>query len=1704
MNTTKTWKRIVSILMAVLMLLSITPISTYMDVRSNAATNTKTIFLKANSSYWDQSGAWFAAWAWVTNQGGAWYIGTDSNDDGVYAFTVPSDVNNIIFMRMASGATAPSWTQGDSGYWNKTGDLTISGNYYSITNWNGGTWSNATITYIVAGSPGLTGSDWDSTNTSNQMTKNSDGTYSKTYSNVPAGNYEYKIVGNGEWMWDGSNGTVNVTQTSNVTITFNPSTNAYTPKVEAVATSYSVTFELTNVTKTNGSTTATGGTQYTATLAASSGYTLPDSITVKAGSTTLTSGTHYSYNSSTGAIIINGSAITGNLTITASGAPLTFADKVYLDPGPWSTDAPRMVAYFYGNGDPTWVMMIDANGDGVYECNVPEGYTSVIFVRMDPKSSEISWDSKWNQTNDLSVPTDSNNCYTITGYGADGQPSNGTWGPFTGDNGGNGGSVEHIDEKPLNSDDVFYVDTDIVDYLNDYRVINNQVYGYYSNNEGVSNDRIYSSFSYLNSVISAAEYTSPLYFGSLNYIGCRYSRIVGQETRYGLSNWSTVANVALANQDGTAETGASVNTDAVVQGLVGTQLANGTLADPNGDPLLYFNKDAATNNGHAVMAYYDGLLFPFVKSYNKETKVTKYSYNSASDYAVYYDYANNQLYASNTKVLDSTLDGNSNANDYGFYPLNKPGDTGNALNHGFGAKFNINFTVGEDGKLDNGDDVTFKFTGDDDVWVFIDGILVLDMGGAHSMAEGTINFATKTAFVSNACTINDSYFYTTDDSNLESSYRADNLPNYVYTDGQERATATTGQSNKSFSELGLSFDYGKTHTMTVFYMERGGIESNFSMEFTMIPVPSGLTLSKELNSKEINGGLIDAISNVSDYDFDFVATSPSDTSVAFQSFTLTNKQTGEVTLVTPNGNSSSNAYSAAIQGITNYTYAHSFFTDTGEHAFIPGTQFSITESTKSIFNYNSTTWKVYDAKNGFAETNYKGTGQEATFTMGSAEENTSYSYAVVFTNNMALGTLQISKVFNDPFLKDTAFTFQVYLDLDGNGNTFSEQLYNKLVYTVDGGEPITSSDGTVSITGGQTAVISGIPAGATYRLVEVISKGDPWTQTASSNTSGTIAANGLQTASFTNTTIKHSLEAKMIFVEAGASTATNYALTHNGQPVTVTKLSNISSGLTAVNNSTSVSVTGAQPNMVYTMEYSGRLPNGEIVSGVINVYTYAATKKTYVFDFGLPSNLADTTRGDGLFQGGAFYNSGYTDTTATLISLTPDASNKQTTVSAALNGIIGTNSSYSAITFSPVGFMSQVETYTYTVRISVNGIPFDEDDPETGTILTGKIMIMPANAVYYEDNFNKGGSSDPANKIIYSNGGPSSALPNSMVQSNDQSGNYGYDPIYNGGYTQSAGSATTMTNGQFAYFTFHGTGFDLISRTNGSTAGFAVYVFTGGHTQAKQEYMTKFSGAVPADMVFVDTYYNNGDLHQVPVVSVRLNSYGEYTVYIQALATRVGDVALPDITDVSIDGIRIYDPLADTSLYPLKAEQDATVDELRVLYGVNNIVSLAGRDDDGVFNGLGKGERVENALESASIVEDMKGNVINSASDIESIFKHGPNNEMYLPMNFGISFSYTVNDSDWTLQLGAKAVTAEDISKSITIYAKSRATGTYTEVKTIELSSATDMYYDLTTWLDDYDTVGSTYDIIIISNSEFANNEFVSLTTVKHAGITLS
>ena len=1701
MNQTRTWKKIVSILLAVVLFLSVTPVSTYMDIISNAAAPT-TLYLTPNSN-WKSSSAWFAAYFYnnSTNKN-TWVKMTDSNGDGIYECSVPSGYPNVVFCRMNSATSSMNWNSGT--VWNQTSDLTIptdGKNHYTIAAgaWSKGSGSWGTYTppsYYVAGDATLCGEAWNTT--ADKMTMNSDGTYSITFTNVGAGTHKFKVVKNGNWdngSWPSSDYSLTLDTTSNVTITFNPTNNNIGVTKVAVATNYSVIFDLTNITKTAGAATASSGVNYGATLAAVSGYQLPDTITVKAGSAALTSGTDYTYDRTTGAITIMAAAITGNITITAKGIATgieTDGNKVYLKTGVWNSDTPRFVAYFYDNSsNNVWVTMTDSNGDGVYECDIPEGYPNVIFCRLSASTSDNIWTNVWNKTNDLVLPTDGNNCYEITGWGSNNSKiCPGTWTTYT--PGSSSGGLTHIDEITLNPDEVFYVDTDLVDYLNDHRVINKQVAGYFNGNQGIWNNSGDSPFSYFNYLVgmqvSHGNYTYPLYFGSLNYIGCRYGKVISGAIS-ALGNWYSSANVALTN-------GANINADAVVQGLVHNQLVNGNLADPvTQENLLYFDKVAAedwTNEGYKVMNYYEGLRFPFKVEYDPATRVTTYSYDSAKDYAVYYDYANPQLYASSTKVLDSEDDDNKNADDYGFYPLNKPGDSGNALNHGFGAKFNINFTVGEDGKLSNGEDVTFHFTGDDDVWVFIDGVLILDMGGAHSMASGSINFASLTSTVNDACSVEGTLCLGTAASNNLSSYQGKDGSWLFNKNSEERANVTTGTVTKTFEEMGLDFDYGTTHTMTVFYMERAGVESNFSMEFTMVPVPSGMTLSKELNEKEINSGLLDAIGNAADYEFAFAATSPNDTSVSFDSFILTHKRTGEVISVNVAGNTSNGVFSAALKGITDLSYAHSFVNAYGEDAFIPGTQFTITEKTNGIFSYSGTTWTVYDAKNSYAPTNYSGTGMNASFTMGNEGDNKSYSYAVVFKNNMNLGNLQISKIFEDDRLADTKFQFNVYLDLDGKGTTFKEGLYTNLVYTIDG-ESVTSTDGSVYLKGGQTALISGIPAGATYRVVEVVPSDAAWLLDDATGTEGEIKTGKTESATFVNVVKKHGLQGKMIFVEAG--TATNYVLTQNGQTVTITGIANVSTGLTAVNNGTSISVTGAQPNMVYTMECSGRLPNGEIVYGFINVYTYSATNKTYVFDFGLKANLADTTYGDGLFQNGWFVNDSYTGTTATLISLTPNAGNSQTTVSTTLNGTIGANGSYSAVTFSPAGFMSKVETYTYTVRISVNGVKFDPSNPETGTIVTGTFKVMPANAVYYEDNFNAGATKDPNNKIIFSANAPGSAP--TLNQSNDQTGNYGYDPIYNGGYAHSAGSSTTLVNGQYGYFTFYGTGFDLISRTNGATAGFAVYVFSGAHSQDKLNFMNSFSGPVPADMVFVDTYYNNGDLFQVPVVSVRLDTYGQYTVYVQALATS------PSLTTVSVDGIRIYNPLADTSAYPNAVEKDVTIDELRDLYGIKHIVSLAGIGSNGVFRGMGKADVVEDALANASIVEDMNGNRIDSVGDLESICFHGPNNEMYLPKNFGIGFTYKVTDKDWTLQLGAKAVTASDTAKSITIYARANGTGDYKNVGTIQLNTATDMYYDLTAMLSDIASRNNTFDIIIISDSEFSNNEFVSLTTVKYSGIEL-
>ena len=101
---------------------------------------------------------------------------------------------------------------------------------------------------------------------------------------------------------------------------------------------------------------------------------------------------------------------------------------LYLKPNSnWLTDSARFAAYFFSDSGNTWVSMTDSDGDGYYEAAVPSGYSSVIFCRMNPSSSTNSWDYKWNQTGDLTVPTNGNNCYTMNSDSWD----TGTWGTYS-------------------------------------------------------------------------------------------------------------------------------------------------------------------------------------------------------------------------------------------------------------------------------------------------------------------------------------------------------------------------------------------------------------------------------------------------------------------------------------------------------------------------------------------------------------------------------------------------------------------------------------------------------------------------------------------------------------------------------------------------------------------------------------------------------------------------------------------------------------------------------------------------------------------------------------------------------------------------------------------------------------------------------------------------------------------------------------------------------------------------------------------------------------------------------------------------------------------------------------------------------------------------------------------------------------------------
>lgn len=1332
-----------------------------------------------------------------------------------------------------------------------------------------------------------------------------------------------------------------------------------------------------------------------------------------------------------------------------------------------------------------------AGSDNIYKANIAANATKVIFTPNNTwKNGETDTVSIADANADL---TTTYPCYKVTSYQSGSKKCwKGTWATYSAS-----GEVD-LTER-------FYVSTNLVDYINDARFDSgNKTRGYSNNNQGTvvdGTEKGANVYSYLDAAISgspwytksgqdsrACQYKYPLYFGNMFDTKNRYGRMLSGDW-FGLNNFSVGANVALE------ESGTEGNKfyGAAAQGLVGNKLVNGKMVDPNdenvflpyfsGEEIHPYNTAGEIDENKNLSEYYNDLQFPFKQTMDKNGVIT-YSYDSGSDYAVYYDFDKKSFYESVQHIQNGTTN-DSTAPTNGFYPLNKPTDSRDAVNMGFGTEFTIPFTLSKDGKI-NGQDITFNFTGDDDVWVFIDDYLVLDMGGAHRMASGTIDFAEKNVTVERAFTPTQS---TTD----------------AFKDGDTRANQTSTESLKTFADIktdnGKTFadimaDDSKVHTLKMFYMERGMIDSNMSVSFNFSPIPSGLTLSKDVNTAPVNDGLKSVVETKDNFDFKVVDTDQRTEYKYEKDYDGTRTESKTTT----NG---------VVEGLADNVYAKNFeYTeadDNGNKGLIIGTGFTITETENS--NYN-TRWFVTDISTG--KTTNRGDGLVSTFKLGDDKSGlTKVNYNVNFVNTPKVGTVNIAKKWAGVVpetLKDYAFPFKVEVDLDGPADTYGYSTY-ALEYTVDGTKYETDANGNFTLKSGQTAAFEGIPTGAKVKVTETkTTDGKSWVVSGQEfKESAAVTDGSNETLTITNATMTIPSD-KVIYVEAGKDTFYKPANVETGYTV-----SNMSDGLTY----TDKGFNGAEPNKSYTANYTGFNSDGAIVNGTITVLTYQATDKVYVFDYGLESNIADTSTGNGLFQGGTFYNDnakGYMATTAKLGTITPAKENTQTTISGSNIAIDSVGKADSPVTFKPVAFMDKDENYTYTADITKKNEKLDPYNPETGTTVNGKIKTMPASVVYYEDNFNATNENDDSSvKIVYTNSDSKPKTDPTYSQSNDQSENYGHDKAYNGDLEESGNSATEMNNGDGAYFTFTGDGFDIVSRTNENTAGLIAYVYNG---KKDAEYFRnpEVFKAGTKDLVKsipVDTFYSNGDLYQVPVISTTLQQRGTYTVYLKALKTYTGQSV------IYIDGVRIYNPLADKSAY-LETEKNTKVQELRgMLLGSSPSINLVTPDGNNGFLIDGGSTAVEQYLPEKPEIGAYLG-----AETLADVMKAGPNNELYLPIDNGVAFkvSTPVGDADWTLQVGAKSVSADTSTesdavvadKAFTVYVKPDDVKEtkYQEVKNYTINTSTDMYYDinLKEVIKAQGWTADSYDVIVLNTTvDYNNYDIISLTNIKCAAdMTLS
>ena len=533
----------------------------------------------------------------------------------------------------------------------------------------------------------------------------------------------------------------------------------------------------------------------------------------------------------------------------------------------------------------------DGTNENLYYIDIPQGYRSIIFsgeeINDDNTTRQNGVSTEW-----LPIPTDDKNCfYADTNDDAvyKGTTRGGYWAPKgtlrDAEKGKDTGTkVVDIKSAPFTEEaNTKYVTSTLYDYYTDYE-LNGKNRDNYGGWTGESH-RTWVPFREFDQALSDyyrdANAQYPLYTGHFQPEGGPvFSQIADTLNLFGYNdnfNRFMAINNSQRNEDNSS---GSNHTNYAYQGLVADTTSTG---NADGAPLLngttatvepHFNKEflLGENSKNAKLGeVYENVKFPFIKKenlFNDDTGVD-YWYFDSQDTTLYLKQDSGQNSDSKYFLQKSTEDKKKNSvnvnassgsqGQNGYFPFNETATSGVAstYNYGFGTKLQMDFTLTDDGKVETNKtvdgknvktNIKFFFSGDDDVWVFIDGKLALDVGGAHGEVSGLLEFGeSKTDKNKNSVTAYVSKVKKDGTSGKDDKDKDENNVNPAV------KTVKYNSHDINFYAQGttLELDKGKKHTLTMYYMERGMWGSNMAVAFNF-PDNNELQVQKEVDLNKVD------------------------------------------------------------------------------------------------------------------------------------------------------------------------------------------------------------------------------------------------------------------------------------------------------------------------------------------------------------------------------------------------------------------------------------------------------------------------------------------------------------------------------------------------------------------------------------------------------------------------------------------------------------------------------------------------------------------------------------------------------------------------------------------------------------------------------------------------------------------------------------